>query len=149
MRRRIAMCAWIALGAGVATIALDAAGVLPWPAVASKSLAGLFVLVAITRVAGDLGMTGQRLLRWAVAGVALAAAAGTVTLVLAARIFADGPAAGLAPHSFGRAAPLFAATAALGAVSPVVALAVRLPAIWRVLAPKASPVARQALVWLT
>jgi hypothetical protein len=47
-----------------------AAGALPWPPVASQTLAGLFLLGAITRVTGELGVRGQRHARHAVAGVA-------------------------------------------------------------------------------
>jgi hypothetical protein len=51
--------------------AMGAAGAaLPWPPIASQTLAGLFLLVAVTRVAGDLGVRGQQHARHAVAGVA-------------------------------------------------------------------------------
>ena len=255
MRGRIAIAAWIAFAAALAIWLGAGAGLFPWPRVAARSLAGLFFLVGVTRVAGDAGLVTQRRLRYAVAGVALTAAswfvagsalvhdpalavlgalhlgaawlaaapeqdagerergrlvlaatasavsllaiaalpaaagvpggpalplalatatvagafylargrtfglaltalAGVVTLVLAARMLADFGrlhAAGTLPllPLFARTAPLLAATAALGAVSPVVALALRLPAIWRVLTPQASPGLRAALTWLT
>lgn len=239
--------ALIALIAGVALFLIGHAVALPWPAVATRSLAGLFVLAGITRLAGNAGLRGQRYARHAVAGVAftaalwfaasalafdrpplallallhvaggvlaaarepeaalrergrlvaaitmnvislialaalsgaalparwlpavlagmaglgawqitrgrmaglaLAALAGVVSLVLGARILADFVStAGAAPAA--RLAPVVAATAALGAVPSVVALGLRLPAVWRVLAPAASPGMRAALAWLT
>jgi len=49
------------------------AAALPWPRASVAALSALFVLVAVTRVTGDMGMPFQRRLRYAVAGVAIAA----------------------------------------------------------------------------
>lgn len=249
-RPQIAKGALVAFALGVAILGGDVMGLLPWPSSASRSLAGLFVLAAVTRAAGDLGVKAQRRFRPAVAGVALTAAvwfaggsrlagnpalahlalahlavvwlaaapepdaaererdrlvlaaamaavslvamaalpaasripgapkaplalavatvaaafhvargrmgglvvqalAGTVTFVLTARVFADLVTLGGVRSDFGRTAPLLAATAALGAIPPIVALALRLPQLFRVLVPKASPPLRSALAWLT
>ena len=58
-----AIVLWLARGA-------DA---LPWPSPAGATLASLLALVAVTRVTGELGLPLQRWLRYAVAGVAIAA----------------------------------------------------------------------------
>jgi hypothetical protein len=52
------------LGCGLASHAL------PWPRLASTSLATLFVLIALTRVTANLGVAGQSRVRFAVAGIA-------------------------------------------------------------------------------
>lgn len=248
LREKGGWSAIAALGIGVALLVLDAVAGLPWPPIATRSLAGLFVLAAVTRVSANAGMVAQRYARWAIGGVALTAAlwflagallferpplallaflhvvaaiagamgetdaavrergrlilavtmnvislaalavlpragvpgapvapmamaalatvgayhvargrmaglaatalVGVVSLVLAARLFAEAASnAGLpgAPA----VAPLVAATAALGALPPAVALALRLPQIWRILAPAASPGLRSVLAWLT
>jgi hypothetical protein len=51
----------------------QSAGALPWPAPTGASLAGLLMLVAVTRVTGEMGLPFQRRLRYAIAGVAIAA----------------------------------------------------------------------------
>jgi hypothetical protein len=61
-------------GAAVLWLAGDA-GALPWPRPAGASLAGVLALVAVTRIAGDLGISLQRRLRYGVAGTAIAGGA--------------------------------------------------------------------------
>lgn len=251
MRVRLGASAVIALLAGFGLWLADMAGLLPWPRVATQSLAGILLLVAVTRMAGDAGARTQRALGHAVAGVALTATAwfmamavasgnratallglahlgaawlaasptedagerrrgrillaaamsttsllaiaalpaavrvpgspllplvlagttafggillareralgllacslaGVITIVLAARLLAD-TASGFPPDAppFTATAPVLAATALLGSIPAVVALAVRLPALARALAPDASPWKRAVVVWLT
>lgn len=57
------MVLWLAQGAGA----------LPWPPPAGQTLASLLALVALTRITGEMGIVPQRRLRYAVAGVAIAA----------------------------------------------------------------------------
>jgi hypothetical protein len=237
--------------AGLAQLGASMGG-LPWPSVASSTLAGLFLLVAVTRVARDAGVRGQKHTPHAVAGVAmtgalwyagaavlldrlalgglavlhvlaaalafapavaekarderawligactsaavslvavgalpreagvpgatilpsllaimmlfgawflgtgrmigllLAASAGTLTLVLSARVLSHLSSAGdLAVGMPLRLAPVLLATAALGAAPAVIAMALRLEAMWKVLAPGASTTLRHVLVWGT
>ena len=75
MRRRIAPEALLALVGAAAIYGLGLAGVFPWPLLAARSLAVIFLLAAITRIGGDFGLRAQRRLRWAVGGVALTAGA--------------------------------------------------------------------------
>jgi len=63
----------VALTAAVVLWLAQSAGALPWPSPAGPTLAGLLALVALTRITGDLGIGLQRRLRFAVAGVAIAA----------------------------------------------------------------------------
>jgi hypothetical protein len=67
---------WQSIVAATAAIVLylaHSAGALPWPAPSGPSLAALFLLVAFTRIAGRMGVTLQKRLRYAVAGIAIAA----------------------------------------------------------------------------
>jgi hypothetical protein len=244
---KVAPAAWLALLGAALTYALGLAGVFPWPLLAARSLAVIFLLAAITRIGGDFGLQAQRKLRWAVGGVALtagawfvgaatllgareftvlgflhivaawltaarepdpadrtrgwlilsstattvsllalaalpvaahvpgapilplalaaiaivgatqiaqgrmvglvlAAVAGVVTLALTIDVFLDllSYGAAFAP-ALGRSAPLLATTATLGALAPIVRLAISLPELLRVLAPNVSPALRRAL----
>jgi hypothetical protein len=248
---RIAGPAWGSFAVCVVLYLADLAQALPWPRLATRSLCALFLLAAITRVAADVGMRGQKQMRHAIAGVALTAtcwfaasaalvrdpallalaflhiavswftvrrepdpaerergwlifaaamssvslmaiaalpaqssvpgapvvplvlaaalitggfhiargrmaglalvaAAALVALVLAARVLSDAVAALPSwPPTFGRTAPLLAATTALGSIQPIIALGLRLPTLWRLLAPRLSPRVHAALAWLT
>lgn len=67
------IAAVLALGGAVSVWIADRAGELPWPHIATRSLVGLFILAAVTRVAADAGVRAQRHARYVVAGVALTA----------------------------------------------------------------------------
>jgi hypothetical protein len=231
--------------------AFDRAATLPWPSMATRSLAGLFLLVALTRVAGELGVRGQEYARFGVAGVALTASvwfaggamvlgrpalgvlaalhalagalawgrepdaavaergrlvvaatsagvsllaisalpreagvpgtptlpvvlalveaggvfalvrgrmlglvltavAGTFTLAITARTLAALDASGLAARGAAlELAPVLALSAVIAALVPMVSLGRRLPGMWQVLAPSATPLERQLLAWAT
>ncbi len=67
---------WQAIAALAGAMVLwlaQSADALPWPPPSGQTLAGLLALVALTRITGELGMALQRRLRYAVAGVAIAA----------------------------------------------------------------------------
>ena len=251
MRKRGLWVAVVALALAGLAQAAAAFQTLPWPPLASTTLAGLFLLVAVTRVASDLGVRGQQHTPHAVAGIAatgalwyagaalvlarpelgllavvhlfaawlsfgratepargerawliascagatvslvavgalpreagvpgaaflpsmlavamlfgawflgtgrmigllLAAASGTMTLVLVARVLSRLSGAGdLAAGMPLRLAPMLLATAALGGAPAVVARALRLEPMWKVLAPGASEATRKLLVWTT
>jgi hypothetical protein len=242
----------VALALALVAQAAAMAHALPWPPLASTTLAGLFLLVALTRMASELGVRGQKHTPHAVAGVAatgafwyagaalvmarpelavlavvhvvaaalafgrpsadaasnerawlvaastgaavslvavsalphevgvpgatlvpsllavamlfgawflgtgrmvglvLTAASGTVTLVLVARVLSRLVEAGdLAAGMPLRLAPMLLTTAALGAAPAVIAMALRLDPMWKVLLPKASARVRRALVVAT
>jgi hypothetical protein len=83
-------------------------------------------------------------------GLLLAASAGTLTLVLSARVLSHLSSAGdLGVGMPLRLAPMLLATAALGAAPAVVAMGLRLDPMWKVLAPGASGTVRHVLVWGT
>lgn len=63
----------VALTAAIVLWLAHSAGALPWPPPTGQTLVGLLALVALTRVTGELGIALQRRLRYAVAGVAIAA----------------------------------------------------------------------------
>jgi hypothetical protein len=236
--------------AALATV-IDRVAPLPWPSMATRALAGLFLLVALTRVAGGLGVRGQRFARYGVAGVAwtaaiwfggaalvlgrpslgalsglhlvagllafgreadpalaergrlivaatalgvsllalaslpraagvpsapvlpvvltfasaggifamtrgrmvglmLAATAGTFALAVAARTLATVRGGSLAlPGAALELVPVIVLSTVVAALVPMVALARRLPATWKVLAPSASPKLVVLLAWLT
>ena len=65
--------ALVAMSGAILLWTAQSAGALPWPAPTGASLAGLLALVAVTRVTGEMGLLFQRRLRYAIAGVAIAA----------------------------------------------------------------------------
>jgi hypothetical protein len=83
-------------------------------------------------------------------GLVMTAASGTVTLVLVARVLSRLAGAGdLAAGMPLRLAPMLLTTAALGAAPAVVAMALRLDPMWKVLLPNASARLRRGLVVAT
>ncbi len=136
--------AWLIAASMAAAVSLVAIGALPREAgVPGASMLPSFLAVLMVFGAWFLG-TSRTL------GLLLSAAAGTMTLVLAARVLARLAGAGELDAGMPlRLAPLLIATAALGAAPAVIAMAPRLEPMWKVLAPGVSQGTRRLLAWAT
>jgi hypothetical protein len=136
--------AWLVAASTGAAVSLVAVGALPREAgVPGAALVPSLLAVAMLFGAWFLG-TGRMI------GLLMTAASGTVTIVLVARVLSRLAGAGdLAAGMPLRLAPMLLTTAALGAAPAVIAMALRLDPMWKVLLPSSSARVRRGLAIAT